>query len=252
MSFTGRKHSPETILRMSAAQKGRIISPEHRDRIRKTLTGRKASPETRKRLRESMRLRPHSVWEKMGDTTKGVPKSKDHKRKISEALRGKKKSIEHRKHMSEATKGCASRYTRTKEINEKMRQSIIRRMQTHPGPFKDTSIEVAVRKGLEDRGIGFYQQHNICGRMVDFMIPQGMVVVECDGCYWHCCPICRKHTKDERIVSRVTRKDKERTGVLVRAGYVVVRFWGHEIKSDVQSCIDKIEEAMVKNESTTR
>jgi hypothetical protein len=45
-SRLGRPHSQETRLRMSAAQRGRVITPEHRAKISIALTGKQSCPTT--------------------------------------------------------------------------------------------------------------------------------------------------------------------------------------------------------------
>ena len=63
-SWLGKKHKPETIVKMSKAwtderkkeeserQKGKIVSAETREKLRKSSTGRKHSPETKEIMRQ--------------------------------------------------------------------------------------------------------------------------------------------------------------------------------------------------------
>jgi hypothetical protein len=58
--MTGKKHKPETIERMCAAQKGKIISLEARRKLKVASTGKKASEETRTKMSVSQTGRIHS------------------------------------------------------------------------------------------------------------------------------------------------------------------------------------------------
>lgn len=71
---TGRRNSPETIARMSAAAKGRRPSSQCIDSVTKSNTGRKQSPET---------------IEKRAAKKRGVPHSAAHAAAISAALKGR-------------------------------------------------------------------------------------------------------------------------------------------------------------------
>lgn len=36
------------------------------------------------------------------------------------------------------------------------------------------------------------------------------------------------------------RRDQNNTKLLTEQGFTVIRFWEHELKKDLQSCVDKI------------
>lgn len=86
LALKGRKHSEETLKKMSEAQRGRP-SP---------LKGKTRSEETRKRISEGQIGRSSAM--------KGKTHSEEAKKKISEALKGKTRSEEHSKRISEALK----------------------------------------------------------------------------------------------------------------------------------------------------
>jgi len=95
---SGRKNSPETIARMKAAHKGKVISPEQRAQISKTLKIRFADPTA---------FKPET------------------RAKISASLKGKPKPLrtpEQCKHYSEAARARGG-HPHTIEAREKMRQS---------------------------------------------------------------------------------------------------------------------------------
>jgi hypothetical protein len=86
---TGKKHTQESLEKMSRVQKGRIKSSAHREALSKAHIGLTASEET-KALLSSQR--------------KGVPKSESHRKAIGEANRGRPHTPERIKNMVEGRK----------------------------------------------------------------------------------------------------------------------------------------------------
>lgn len=100
---------------------------------------------------------------------------------------------------------------------------------THP-----TSIEKAMANALDAANIKYEFQAVIAKRYpCDFVIPASMLVVECDGTYWHSTPEAR--TKD-------ARKD----AFLQACGYTVLRFSDKVIKKDIDSCVVAIKALLLK------
>lgn len=100
--------------------------------------------------------------------------------------------------------------------------------------YFDTSIELKIEELLKQHDIIYTKQeylHNLLS--VDFYIPNGRIIVECDGCYYHGCPTHHPRRK-------VQGKDWMRTRILTDAGYIVLRFWEHDINSRPDWCIKRI------------
>jgi very-short-patch-repair endonuclease len=124
------------------------------------------------------------------------------------------------------------------ETRTKMRMHKI----LHPDrKFCNTSIEQKIAKELERRGykrnLDFYQNKGlakICN--VDFYLPEYKVVIECDGCRYHACKQCGyiKYFQD------AITKDKRKTKMLEKKGFVVYRFWEHEINRSPEECINRV------------
>jgi len=99
-------------------------------------------------------------------------------------------------------------------------------------PFKDTSIEVKIQDLLTKLHVEYFTHKYIRikhGYRCDIFIPvqEGIpqkIIVECDGCYWHGCPICKLKS------ARINKHDKIRTKELINRGFKVIRLWEHEIK----------------------
>jgi G:T-mismatch repair DNA endonuclease (very short patch repair protein) len=88
-----------------------------------------------------------------------------------------------------------------------------------------TKVEKKVMAELVYRQIPFYFQHNVeklplmsgvQNWRVDFYIPEGKIIIEVNGYYWH--------SKEDAIA-----KDSFRYAMLTNAGYRVVAWWDYEI-----------------------
>ena len=95
--FFGRRHTAESLEKMSASKRGKKLSPETRKRMSETRKGRIVSPETRKKLSESRRGEKNPRFGK-----KNTP---EHQARIVAAVKGKKLSPEHCTKISEALTG---------------------------------------------------------------------------------------------------------------------------------------------------
>ncbi len=118
------------------------------------------------------------------------------------------------------------------EMIESARQRRIKQIL----PVKDTSIEVKIQKFLSLLHIEFFTHQYMKiehGYQCDIFIPKqetdGVIIpqktiIECDGCYWHNCPICDLKN------AKINKNDKIRTKELQEKGFKVIRLWEHEIK----------------------
>jgi DNA mismatch endonuclease, patch repair protein len=80
----------------------------------------------------------------------------------------------------------------------------------------------------------------------DFFFPVYNLTVFVDGCFWHGCTKCGHIPKTNKSfwVTKI-RCNKERDKLvglqLRKIGYLVLRFWEHEIMEDITSCVEKIQ-----------
>jgi DNA mismatch endonuclease (patch repair protein) len=79
----------------------------------------------------------------------------------------------------------------------------------------------------------------------DFAFEEKRVIVFIDGCFWHSCPICNKMPASNKEYwtkkfKRNIERDKKATTNLTEAGWTVLRFWEHQIKSELGDCIDAL------------
>lgn len=121
----------------------------------------------------------------------------------------------------------------TKEDDERLMTSSLRRMkeiQEGKGvQMANTSIEIKVRRFLETLNIKFMGQYCFYHKyLVDFIIPNYKVIIECDGDYWH--------TKDQEIID----KDIKENEFIKEKGFRLLRLWESDINIDFEDCKKKI------------
>lgn len=119
---------------------------------------------------------------------------------------------------------------------------------------KDTQIEVLLRKELWRRGLRYRKNaKNIFGHP-DVAFVGKKIAVFCDSEFWHGYDWENKklniksnqsfwYAKIERNMAR----DEEVNNKLRTQGWIVLRFWGEEIKKNVAQCADIIEMEYNKN-----
>lgn len=201
--------------------------------------------------------RSEETKRKISESSKGKKLSEEHKKKLSIAFKGKKKSQEHRRKLSISMMGRESPRkgkTHTQDAIKKIKAARARQVIVHSPEtcrkireaninnpnrkFKDTGIELKIEAELQRRNIVYQKQVPLCGvAIVDFYLPEGKIVIQCDGCYWHGCIIHRPVDGIKR-----DKKDKENNEVLESNGFKVHRFWEHEINESPEKCIDKVEQ----------
>jgi len=182
-------------------------SPEHRDAIRKAQRkahlGKPLTPEHRAKLSKAMRGRvlPPEVRSKIATTNrKNTPKGS------ASPFFGKVRSEEIRHKISEALKG---RHV-TAEEKQKIRAARLRQVF----PQKDTKPERLMQALLTTKGIYFEKHVPLLGQPDLFIPPRLCIFV--DGDYWH--KLAKQIARDNRVTEGLTRR-----------GYIVLRFWEHEI-----------------------
>lgn len=112
-------------------------------------------------------------------------------------------------------------------------------MQANRG--RDTGPEMAVRRLVHAAGLRYRVDarpiRNL-NRRADLVFTRTKVAVFVDGCFWHGCP--EHHTVAKanaefwaEKVRRNRERDAETDGLLIEAGWTVIRAWEHENPADV-------------------
>jgi DNA mismatch endonuclease (patch repair protein) len=89
---------------------------------------------------------------------------------------------------------------------------------------------------LRNAGITGWRRHQRLTGCPDFTFTRQRLVIFVDGCFWHGCRWHCRMPQDNReywhrkISSNVTR-DRSTTKLLRRAGWRVLRIWGHSLSS---------------------
>ena len=115
---------------------------------------------------------------------------------------------------------------------------------------KDSAIELALRKELWNRGLRYRKNvKSVYGRP-DIAFIGKKIAVFCDSEFWHgyAWDITQDEFQSRRDfwipkIERNIQRDQEVNEKLRSDGWIVLRFWGKEIKRDVSACADIIQAA---------
>jgi DNA mismatch endonuclease (patch repair protein) len=127
----------------------------------------------------------------------------------------------------------------TKEVRSKVMSRI---------RSKNTSPEILLRKTLWKKGYRYRIHYKLPGKP-DIVFVQKRVAVFVDGCFWHKCPKCYKPPKTNKKywlpkIEKNVDKDKKNNKKLKEADWKVIRLWEHEVKKDINECIERIEKQL--------
>lgn len=109
---------------------------------------------------------------------------------------------------------------------------------------KNTTLELKFRKILWSRGLRYRLDRKLLGKP-DLVFVSAKVAVFIDGCFWHACPLHGQEPKtntgfwSEKLVKNKVRDQMVNSG-LTDLGWMVIRFWEHELKDDVELCINEL------------
>jgi DNA mismatch endonuclease (patch repair protein) len=112
---------------------------------------------------------------------------------------------------------------------------------------KNTKPEVAFRKKLWAEGFRYRKNVKSLPGSPDVVIRKYMLIIFIDGEFWHGYNWVKKKgtIKANRKfwipkIERNIQRDLENTERLEAMGFLVMRFWEHEIKKDIDGCVGKI------------
>ena len=116
---------------------------------------------------------------------------------------------------------------------------------------KDSEIELLLRKELCKRGLRYRKNSKAVFGHPDIAFIGKKIAVFCDSEFWHGYDWeNRKNdikTRREFWIPKIERniqRDKEVTEKLENDGWIVIRFWGKEIKKNTKECANRIEDAV--------
>jgi len=113
---------------------------------------------------------------------------------------------------------------------------------------KDSEIELLLRKELWNRNIRYRKNVKSIYGHPDIAFIRKKIAVFCDSEFWHGYNWGELkdtiHTRRDFWIPKIERniqRDKEVTEQLTKDGWIVLRFWGKEILTDVKRCADIIQ-----------
>lgn len=117
---------------------------------------------------------------------------------------------------------------------------------------KDTSIEKALRRALYEMKITYRKNISLYGHP-DIYLPKYRICIFCDGDFFHGYDLIKIEkqlsTNKEFWLNKI-KKNQERDNKinkrLVSMGYIVLRFWEHEIRNDLRGVLEDILSEIVK------
>lgn len=133
------------------------------------------------------------------------------------------------------------------EVSEKTRKNM-RRIRS-----KDTSIEVLLRKRLWRDGYRYRKNYNKLPGSPDIAITKYRIAIFCDSEFFHGKDWGKlksrlEHGKNPRYWIKHIEENMERDCRVVREleslDWTVIRFWGKDIKKDLDGCLQVIEETI--------
>lgn len=117
---------------------------------------------------------------------------------------------------------------------------------------KDSQIEVALRKALFAKGYRYRKNYTKVFGKPDIVFTKEKIAVFCDSEFWHGYDWERrkldfKSRQDFWIpkIERNMERDREVNLHLETEGYIVLRYWGKQIKKNLDVVVAEIEQAII-------
>jgi len=121
---------------------------------------------------------------------------------------------------------------------------------------RDTGPETRIRKALWALGLRYRIKNRLPGRP-DIVISHARIAVFVDGCFWHQCPKhfvmprTRRAFWKQKIQANRAR-DRGVNRKLKRDGWSVLRFWEHEIDTQLALTCSLVLKVVDRNQNLLR
>lgn len=116
---------------------------------------------------------------------------------------------------------------------------------------KNTTPEIILRKALWKEGIRYRIENIKITGNPDIAIKKHKIAIFIDGEFWHGFNWQEKKTKIKsnkeywiKKIERNIERDKKNNQLLTNQNWVVLRFWEHEIKKDLNKCIEIVKDSI--------
>lgn len=120
---------------------------------------------------------------------------------------------------------------------------------------KDTDIEVVLRKALWHKGYRYRKNVTSLIGKPDIVFTKHKLAIFCDSEFWHGkdWDILRKRLESGKNpdywikkIERNRQRDITVNTTLESMGWTVLRFWGKEIISQTEKCVEEVEETILE------
>jgi very-short-patch-repair endonuclease len=144
------------------------------------------------------------------------------------------------------------------EVHEKWVKTFLKNVEqgkTKPAKVFNTRPELLIQEALIKKGCVLketliHQFHCKKVGMVDFYLPKENLLIEIDGDYWHCRPtkfVSNYYHKQLKMTAQqVWDRDKRKTEECLRQGYKIIRLWECDVYDNIELCLQKIIEEILK------
>lgn len=136
-------------------------------------------------------------------------------------------------------------------MNKKTKEQISYNMRQVKN--KDSKIELLLRKELWKKGLRYRKNVKTVFGKPDIAFIGKKIAVFVDSEFWHGYnwDVKKNEIKSNRDfwiakIERNIERDAEVNEYLSNDGWIVLRFWGNDIKKDVAACADKIESVFME------
>lgn len=118
---------------------------------------------------------------------------------------------------------------------------------------KDSGIEVALRQALWKKGYRYRKNYPLIPGKPDIALMRDKIAIFCDGEFFHgkdwevLKPRLEKSNNRDYWINKILRnreRDDEVNKKLLFMGWTVIRFWGNDIKKNVDGCVRVVEETI--------
>lgn len=138
------------------------------------------------------------------------------------------------------------------KVSKENRSDIMRKVKS-----KETKPERSLRNAVYRAGLlGYRKNYSLIPGTPDLVYTKYKIAIFVDGCFWHGCEICNKtipitnnnywHTKIIGNRDRDIRIDKQ----LLDLGWIVLRFWEHQIDRELPHCVTTITDTINQRRRT--
>jgi DNA mismatch endonuclease (patch repair protein) len=117
---------------------------------------------------------------------------------------------------------------------------------------KDTRPEVRLRRRIWALGLRYRKNYKLASSRPDIVFVSAKVAVFVDGCQWHGCPdhYVKPRTREDFWAHKLAvnvERDRVQTIELRQNGWIVLRFWEHDIDTNLENVCSVITDAVLNN-----